>query len=585
METPSEDAIRFQLARLQASPEFAGSARLLAFLQFVVEEALANGGAGLKEVVIGNAIYERDPPYDTRIDSTVRVEARRLRRKLDDYYSGSGSDDTVLITLPVGSYVPSFSERVPKGDASPSMPPGEEIFRAGRGAAVAIMPFRAIPREAALDVFAEELTDELIFTLGQVEGIWLVSRSAVFQEKYRGLSPSELAAALSVDAVLQGTVRRNVDTLRITVELADVDGLVVWSDRFEVSADLDFGQLQDKIARTLLSRVRLDSSRMRAMKIGPGPEALKSLAKVYRARALLDQQTPDSIANARRLFAQIADAAPDYARGHSGLADCACDLFRLGVLGREQALEEAGRSVEAALAIDPYSVEANAAQATIFAWLERSPPKAQAAFEHARSLGLNARCNRLYGVFLSLFGQHDKAIRLFREARDVEPFSTQQDIAEAISAYQARRFSDLTEAFTPTQIRLQPGEAMVSFALALIFEGKAEIARSLLPAISQQCAESPEYLCADAEIAAWLGDPHAARSLLGNPPRGATCFALAALAAAIGAEDACLGRLEGALNRGELSTAWMRSDARFDRFRASERFQLLLARLSPLQSS
>lgn len=582
---PSDDAVRFQLSRLEASPEFAASARLMAFLQFVVEETLANGGTGLKEVVIGNAIYERDPPYDARIDSTVRVEARRLRRKLDDYYAGSGVDDAVLIALPLGSYVPSFAFRTPPRPPEAASSPRGEIFRAGRGAAVAIMPFRAIPPDTPLQTFADGLTDELIFSLGQADGIWVLSRSVVFQSRYRDRSPSELAAELSVDAVMQGTVRRHLNRWRVTVELADVDGLVVWSDRFEAGPDIDAHQLQDKIARTLLSRVRLDSSRMRELQIGPGPEALKSLAKVYRAHALLDLQTPDSITNARRLFGQVAQAAPDCARGHSGLADCACDLFRLGVLGKEQAYDEAMRAVNAALAIDPCSVEANAALATVAAWLERSPPKAQAAFEHARSLGLNARGNRLYGVFLSLFGQHEKAERLFREAREIEPFSTQQDIAEAISAYQARRFSIVVATFDLTQALLLPGEAMAHLALALTFASKSGEARALLASIGQQCAETPEYLSIQAEILAWLGEPAAAETLMQALPPGITCFARATLAAAVGADDICLDALEQALDRGELSTAWMRSDIRFDRLRGSERFQSLLEQLNPLSEA
>src|ERR1700754_124042 len=95
-------AIRKQIDRLQRSLVFAGSDRLMRFLQFVEDETLKGEGGSLKEAVIGNAVYGRDPPYDPRIDSTVRVEARRLRRKLDEYYEGEGRSDPVRISLPRG---------------------------------------------------------------------------------------------------------------------------------------------------------------------------------------------------------------------------------------------------------------------------------------------------------------------------------------------------------------------------------------------------------------------------------------------------------------------------------------------------
>jgi len=581
--TPTADAIRSQLARLETSPEFAGSARLFAFLHFIVEETLANGGVGLKEVVIGNTIYGRDPPYDSRIDSTVRVEARRLRRKLVEFYRGSGESDPILITLPIGGYVPCFSSRTP-GTRSPAEPAeGEAIFRAGKGATLAILPFKPIPRQADLETFADGLTDELIFTMGQAEGIMVASRAAAFHDE--GRSTADIAQMLGANAVMLGSVRQVDRVLRVTIELSDVDGFVVWSDRFEANIDAPRGEFQDKIARTLLSRARLDSSRMKEFAIEPGPRALRANAKIYKARSFLDLQTPASIAEARRLFAQVADGVPDYARGFSGLADCACDLFRLGVINRDQALADATDAVRRALSIDGRSVEANAALATIYAWLDRDPPKAAAAFEHVRSLGVSARANRLFGVFLTLFGQHEKARRLFREARELEPFSTQQDVAEAICHYQSRRYAMLTEDAASLWAASRSGEVLYFKALAHIFAEDLNGARACLSFSGRQCEGMPDYAFARAEVAAWLGDREAAEELRASPGERSTAFARATLSAALSDERAMLDCLEEAFDRGELSTAWMRSDPRFDRYRSGARFKLLHTRLLPLKPS
>ncbi|MCZ2079365.1 MAG: hypothetical protein LC130_30735 [Bryobacterales bacterium] len=102
------EAILAQLNRILASATFRYSERLSRFLKFVVEQRLAGNASQLKEAVLAVEIFDRKPSYDSRVDSIVRVEARRLRDKLDKYYSGEGSDDPVTIVLPKGTYVPAF---------------------------------------------------------------------------------------------------------------------------------------------------------------------------------------------------------------------------------------------------------------------------------------------------------------------------------------------------------------------------------------------------------------------------------------------------------------------------------------------
>lgn len=105
------DAVRAQLDRLLGSPLFRHSERLGRFLKFVVEESLAGGTDRLKESVLAIEIFDRETTYDSRVDSVVRVEARRLREKLDKYYATEGQDDPVLIEMPRGAYVPAITWR------------------------------------------------------------------------------------------------------------------------------------------------------------------------------------------------------------------------------------------------------------------------------------------------------------------------------------------------------------------------------------------------------------------------------------------------------------------------------------------
>ena len=106
-----EGAIRAQLERLVTSPLLRQSERLTRFLRYVVEQHLAGEDVRLKETVLAVEIFDRQASYDSHVDAIVRVEARRLRDKLDKYYSGDGRNDPILIALPKGSYVPSITLR------------------------------------------------------------------------------------------------------------------------------------------------------------------------------------------------------------------------------------------------------------------------------------------------------------------------------------------------------------------------------------------------------------------------------------------------------------------------------------------
>src|SRR6185295_2515714 len=97
--------------RILASSGFASADRASRFLKFVVERTIAGEGDQLKEYVIGRAVFDRGDDYDPRIDSIVRVEAGRLRSKIDEYYAGPGREDSVLIQLKRGSYAPAFEPR------------------------------------------------------------------------------------------------------------------------------------------------------------------------------------------------------------------------------------------------------------------------------------------------------------------------------------------------------------------------------------------------------------------------------------------------------------------------------------------
>jgi TolB-like protein len=152
---PTRDEAIGQVDRVLASEVFASTSRLSRFLRFVAERALAGESERLKEYVIGLEVFDRDERYDPRVDSIVRVEAGRLRTKLEQYYQGAGRDDAIVIRMQKGSYAPSFERRI-GAPAAPAASAADAAAAPTRRRTVAA----AVAAAAALALLAA-LTSEL----------------------------------------------------------------------------------------------------------------------------------------------------------------------------------------------------------------------------------------------------------------------------------------------------------------------------------------------------------------------------------------------------------------------------------------
>ena len=141
--------IRAQLDKILASSGFVNSTRMRKFLRFVVDGTLAGRRDDLKESIIGTAVFDRASGYDPSVEPVVRVEARRLREKLQEYYEGEGLHDAVVIGLPKGGYTPSLEFRPVEPDAGSSVrcvktkPSGDLLYAQIAPSTSAALPVRS----------------------------------------------------------------------------------------------------------------------------------------------------------------------------------------------------------------------------------------------------------------------------------------------------------------------------------------------------------------------------------------------------------------------------------------------------------
>jgi TolB-like protein len=217
--------IRSQLALILRSRAFIQSHRIRRFLQFVVEESLLGQPHRLKEYLIGLEVFDRREAFDPRVDSIVRVEARRLRYKLDEYYRSEGREDGLRIVLRKGSYVPIFEYRSAGNGVNPAS--------SRRSMEIALFSLiNATSETGARAAAAEEIQRRLAHVLIK-EGCFQVVVKP--QSQPLGSEASDIAAAgtsrLHADYVVEGSMEFQEDGFRLLLQLQQsVDGSYIWSE-------------------------------------------------------------------------------------------------------------------------------------------------------------------------------------------------------------------------------------------------------------------------------------------------------------------------------------------------------------------
>src|SRR5437867_1078122 len=212
--------IQRHLEKVVVSAELHRSKKLCQFLRFTVEEVLRGHGSELKEYAIGVGVFRRGREFDTGADPIVRVQARRLRSKLAQYYQAEGRDEPIRIEYPVGSYSPVFLQQTPR--AQLAGPPIQVRPGTALTLLVAVLPFTGVGAEDS-DAFSEGLTDELIHALSSWDGIRVVARSSCFQFKGRSEDVRRIGESLGVSALVSGSVRMEGPRVRVLAQLIDAE--------------------------------------------------------------------------------------------------------------------------------------------------------------------------------------------------------------------------------------------------------------------------------------------------------------------------------------------------------------------------
>jgi TolB-like protein/Tfp pilus assembly protein PilF len=436
---------------------------------------------------------------------------------LDRYADGDRSADRAA--APAATSAPA---RAPSGPAS-----------------IAVLPFVNMSDDQANDYFSDGLSEELLNVLAKVQGLRVIARTSSFAFKGKDVTIADVAKALGVDHVLEGSVRKSGDRVRITAQLIRAaDSSHLWSETYDRTLE-DVFAIQDEISGEVVDalKVRLLGQDTLKAEVGGTTNARAYEAYLQGLYSVNQGQQEVTLRKALAAFGQAVAEDPNYARAHAGRARVLGHLASNGYEPFDSGFGRAREAAERAIALEPGLAEAWLPLAYITSTVDLDIRKAQTYFERARALDPgSAEVQNLYSNFALGIGLTDKAIEAGSKAVQLDPLAPRQHIALATAYYGARRYDEAlatarrAERLDPNfpsvhgsigYVLLETGdfeEARAEFekeaiewqrltglAIADAKLGRTEQARAELATAIERLGEAAAYQYA--EINAQLGDP------------------------------------------------------------------------------
>jgi serine/threonine-protein kinase len=571
-------AIRDQLSRILASDVFNDSPRMARFLRFTVDETLRGNAAQLKETVIGTHVFDRPSGYDPRLDPIVRVEARRLRTKLQSYYQDSGSQDGLIVELPKGCYTPLFRSRA--GEATPISEVPEKT-----ATSVAVLPFVDLNPEAGTEFLSDGLTEDLINALTRIPELQIVAWNSVAQLKGQQDELETIRQRLHVTYVIRGSIRQSGDRVRICAYLIDtVKRRYVWSEVYNRTLH-DIFEIQEEIAASIQTSLQLKfasvaASPPRLAKV----QAIDSYRLCLKGRFHARERTEEGLQRSLACFKQAIAIDREFSAAHAGLADAYTLLAEYGFADGPTSRQRAKAAVQQALALDPNSAEALASLGLILAASDWAWDAAEDVFK--RSLALNpgyASTYHWYGLnHLAVLGRFAEARPMLETAIKLDPLTPNVVESRALLYLLLREYDQALAAYEE-MLATDPSfyKAYTTMGRIYLHKGMPRRAIELLEKGFALAGEVPTIFGALGQAYGVSGDQANARRMLqrltqiaSSRPVPSTSFALIHLG--LGEVDTAFTWLERAVARHESSATGMSNYPAYDALRHESRFGDLL---------
>ena len=501
-------------------------------------------------------------------------------------------EDGTPLTLMISDYPTEVMSRPVSGES------GTRLFDAYGASpstsiaanSIAVLPFAHLSSDPDDEYFCDGLAEELLNALARVNGLKVAARTSAFSFKGKNATVSEIGSVLGVETILEGSVRKSGDQLRITAQLINAaDGYHIWTERYDREIR-DVFELQDEITAavvkalkfTLLGQTEEPSEKMAALieELKHHSRDVQAYQLYLQGRFFLNKFTTTDALRAVKAFEEAIERDPRLALAHAGLADAYIMLTEMGPMPPHEAMPKAKEFALRALELDDTLAEAHSSLGMILQDYEYDFAAAEAEFLRAIELSPNNPIPRQsYGILLTELERYDEAAVQFRKLFEVDPLSVVGNWIYSFCLFLARRYDESLAAAQHT-LELDPNFGVAYLSVAFAYQMKGEFEKSV--DAYARCSEVMGF----PENASFVreqfenGWESFLRGMASDErPMTFSSYIVAVFKAALGDIDGSFEELERSLEKRESHIVMVRSDPRFDVLRDDPRFQTLLDRI------
>lgn len=454
---------------------------------------------------------------------------------------------------------------------------------------IVVLPLENLSGDKDQDYFADGMTDELIASLAKIKKLRVISRRSAMEYKGTHKSLSEIAKELKVDAVVEGTVVRAADRVRITAELVQVStDRHLWADVYEGEIN-NILALQSRVAAAIVNEIRVNLTPEEQQQLASAQLVNAQAYEDYlKGRYYWNKRSEEGLMKAVTYFQSATEKDSQYALASAGLADC-YDLLATTIVGTMPAKEAAPRARAAALhalEIDNSLVDAQLTLASIKLNYDWDWKGAETGFRQVVQLNPDhATAHQRYSLYFAAMGDMQGSLQEIQRALTLDPLSLSINFSYGWRLYLARQYDRAIQQLKST-IDLDPDFVLAHLVLGQVYEEKGEYPKAveeLRKAVSLS-PRSPLMLAGLARGEARAGDRPGAEKILARlndmgKKQYVSPFYTALVYTGLGDSNQALSWLEEAYKDRSNGLIFIKVDPELDSLRALPRFKDLQRRM------
>ena len=448
---------------------------------------------------------------------------------------------------------------------------------------LAVLPLENLSGDPQQEYFAQGMTEELTTQLAQISALRVISRTSVTSYKNSRLSLPEIGKQLHVDAIVEGSVMRSKDRVRITARLIQAsDGRLLWTQEYDRNVE-DVLSLQDEVARTIAREVKVTLTPDEQARLANAQPVNPAAHEAFLEGSYLDKGTSEQHRRAGEYFKQAIQIDPNYAPAYAGLADY---YWSDPELQPREAMPKAKEYAQRALKLDPNLADAHTTLGAIYLYADWNREAAEKEFKRAIELSpSDAEAHRTYSIYLAAMGRADEALAESAKAQQLDPLSIWAQITSGYIFYFTRHYDRAVEQCRRV-LELDPNSVggYDCLGTSYLAEGKYQEAIEAARKAGDLSANEPTRLVGLGRAYALAGRKLEALKVLEQlrkisshtyvPP-----YFFATIYADLGERDAAFSWLNKAFNERDAYLIWLKVDTAVDPLRADPRFKRLLLQL------